>query len=216
MGTNSKDWSDIIHLQAPVIKGYGIHPWFATTCTEEDFSTLFDLLPNSAILGEIGLDTIAKDSNGKVYSMEKQIKVFQKQLEFAIQCNKPTSIHCVKAFGQFFECMHGLKTCPRLMMHSFSGNLQTLDRLLKLKISDKFYFSFSHFVNARFDESRWKEVISAVPESRILIESDLHCSNEAEDRLLKVFYMVCEAKQWTHEYTATVLDANSIAFLRQS
>ena len=199
-------------LSPPLKKAYGIHPWFSSLSTEDDFLKLSELLPSADLLGEIGLDKIAKDQNGLVYDMDRQIDVFNRQIELGILHNKPASIHCVKAYGHFFECVKELKNCPNLMMHSFSGNRQILERLLKLEMG--IYFSFSYFVNGRYKEEKWKEVIAAAPDDRILIESDLHSYEDVEESLLNIFRMVCVAKNWNENYAVKILETNTKEFLK--
>ncbi|KAJ3129098.1 hypothetical protein HK101_005297, partial [Irineochytrium annulatum] len=64
---------------------------------------------------------------------------------------------------------------PRIMLHSFSGSLEIVRSILRLPqpISSRFYFSFSTGVNGRNADKTY-ERIRAIPDDRVLIESDLH------------------------------------------
>lgn len=77
---------------------------------------------------------------------------------------------------------------PAIAMHSFTGTAHHVNELTKLektivKGKPLFYFGFSHSVNFAMctsDKSRRKarEAVRAVPSDRLLVESDVHASDD--------------------------------------
>ena len=90
---------------------------------------------------------------------------------------------------------------PRICMHSYSGPPDPLRQFLHSSVPAEVYFSFSDLVNfSSASSAKATEVIKAVPESRILIESDFHCAGERlDDLLVSIVHRVCEVKGWSPE-----------------
>lgn len=91
---------------------------------------------------------------------------------------------------------------PRICLHSYTGPLEPLKRWLHPTVPSEIYFSFSTVVNFSsyhaFDKVA--EVMRALPDDRILIESDFHCAGEQMDALLEeVARTVCKVRGWTLE-----------------
>ena len=83
---------------------FGIHPEFAETYTEGDMAALGEFLkhPKCVALGEIGLDYYWKP-----YNREKQLELFRRQLDMAIERDMPVSMHIREAYG---DCMEVLES----------------------------------------------------------------------------------------------------------
>lgn len=77
---------------------------------------------------------------------------------------------------------------PAIAMHSFTGTAHHVNELMKLektvlKGKPLFYFGFSHTVNFAMctsDKSRRKgrDAVKEVPSDRLLVESDVHASDD--------------------------------------
>jgi hypothetical protein len=86
-------------------------------------------------------------------------------------------MHCVRGYGHLLQLFSGLtkqpESCPtKVMLHSYGGSVEEIPKFCKLRgIGDRFYFSFSHAINARTPE-KLAARIAAVPDDRLLIESD--------------------------------------------
>ncbi|KAG0293349.1 hypothetical protein BGZ97_005366 [Linnemannia gamsii] len=90
---------------------------------------------------------------------------------------------------------------PRLCMHSYGGSVDMLKAFTKLDHPPEIYFSFSILINGRLQERKLKELILAVPEDRLLIESDHHSHNHVDQLLVEMVLKIAEIRNWTVEET---------------
>ncbi|KAJ3319019.1 hypothetical protein HDV06_006771 [Boothiomyces sp. JEL0866] len=230
MSTRTLDFSLVESLAAKydkIIPAYGIHPWFTNSECNLDELEKYLLKYPAALVGEIGLDKVATDKDGNLYDFKKQLDLFQQQMDLAIKYRRPVSVHCVHTPSEmlnYFTVMD--KTCakfkksnlalpcpPSIMMHSFTASLEIAKQLIKLpRIGKRFYFSFSHFVNARSPKSL--EKINGIPDDRILIESDIHDTSMVDEAMEKIITLVASAKGWSVEETVNLTTQNTIEFLR--
>lgn len=99
---------------------------------------------------------------------------------------------------------------PRICMHSYSGPADFLRQFLHSKVPIDAYFSFSDVIN--FSNPPFEKVtavIKALPDSRILIESDLHTAGaQMDDRQASIFQRICEIKKWSPDEGVEILGQN--------
>ncbi|KAL8703053.1 MAG: hypothetical protein Q9201_003778 [Fulgogasparrea decipioides] len=98
---------------------------------------------------------------------------------------------------------------PRICLHSYSGPANVMEQYLYPVIPATIFFSFSCFVNFSSRTEKAVEVIKAVPNDKILIESDLHSAGDKMDQVLEnVVRSVCKIKGWSLSEGVTKLAEN--------
>ncbi|KAI3745487.1 hypothetical protein L1987_58601 [Smallanthus sonchifolius] len=169
-GVSENDWHLVKELSDNhpcVIPSFGLHPWFIMNRTPDWLTHLkefFDANPSAAV-GEIGLD---KGSHGKAIDFTDQVETFSQQLQLAKELKRPTSVHCVRAFGDLFDIMKSIGPFPEgVILHSYLGSAEMVPEFAKLGV----YFSFSGFL-MEMKEAEAKKMVKAVPFDRILLETD--------------------------------------------
>ncbi len=135
----------------------GLHP----ENIEEDFDyTIFDNLDKKIVgIGEIGLDYhYTKDNK------DKQIEVFERQLDIAEKLNLPVVIHSREAAGDTLEILK--KHHNFGVIHSFSGSLEMAREYIKL--------GFVLGINgvATFKNCNLKATLKNIDMNSIVLETD--------------------------------------------
>jgi TatD DNase family protein len=148
----------------------GVHP--------HDAATTADGLPNEllklaeakgvAAIGETGLDYYYNHSPRDV-----QKNVFQMHIDWALAAKKPLVVHVRNAEGDTLAMDDALAILglmpekPKLMFHCYAGGLRYIDAMKKLDA----YISIAGPITWPQSEEL-RDVASAVPEERILCETD--------------------------------------------
>ena len=103
---------------------------------------------------------------------------------------------------------------PRICLHSYSGDPQMIQQYLHPSVPVDMFFSFSMTINFLNSSLKTEAAIRAVPDNRILVESDLHMAGEPmEERLELVTRKVCEIKEWPLKYGVYLLHQNWDRFI---
>jgi len=148
---------------------FGLHPYWVAEHDEDLCEIALDqvapILPEALGLGEMGLDfrpNIMKDSR------ERQIGVFEQQLELAEATQKPMVLHLVQAHEEAIRIMDiwGLPA-SKGMVHSFNGSWGKAQDFLKRGL----YLSIGGPVVWPQNE-KLHQVIKDMPLEFLLLESD--------------------------------------------
>ena len=147
------------HIYAAV----GIHPEELGDFTEENLREIARLAKDErcAAIGEIGLDYYWDDTH-----KAEQKALFERQIELALELDKPVIIHDREAHGDSLETVcryEGL----RGVFHCFSGSAEMAKELLRRG----WYLGFDGpvtYKNAR----KAIEVLEICPMDRLLLETD--------------------------------------------
>ena len=121
-----------------IFTAIGFHPNRAYEMREGDLSLLDELAGNSKVvaIGEIGLDFYRKSS-----PRQRQLEVFQQQLNLAAELSLPVVIHCRNAHKEVLDIIAPwAKSISRSagysrglgVMHCFSGNVMLAQHYIKL------------------------------------------------------------------------------------
>jgi TatD DNase family protein len=103
----------------------GIHPSEAHISTQ--FMTSFVNHPKVVAIGECGIDLHYSNDN-----IEEQTETFKKQIELAIEYDKPIIIHSRSAVKECLDVLKPYKGKVRGVFHCFSGTLEEADRVIDL------------------------------------------------------------------------------------
>lgn len=108
---------------------------------------------------------------------------------------------------------------PRICLHSYSGSPANFKQYLNPAIPCDVYASFSTAINLG-DEldadtpKEFEDVVRAVPDERVLVESDLHTAGDEMDRRMEdIVRRICRIKGWGLEDGVRRLGENWRAFV---
>ncbi len=121
-----------------ILISFGIHPQNVNYCDEE-LSFLEKIARNRKInaVGEIGFDFFTQEFKE---TAPKQKKIFDAQLEIALENKLPVVLHVRKAMDVVFSYSSLLKKLPSVVFHSFPGTYEDASSILRKGINA--YFSF--------------------------------------------------------------------------
>ena len=142
----------------------GISPNDIDGCSIDDLRKIREIAQNDKIvaIGEIGLDYYWNKDN-----KEFQKEFFIKQIELADELDLPITIHCRDAVMDILDVLKN-KKCPKQkgIFHCCMLNKELIKEAIKLG----FYISFSG--NITFKTAKPIDAVMAVPDDRLLIETD--------------------------------------------
>lgn len=97
----------------------------------------------------------------------------------------------------------------RVCLHSYSGPPDQITLWInKRKVPARIYFSFSVLINQRYGE-KFKKVVHAVPDDRLLVETDFPLAGEKMQALqAHIVSVVCEIKGWKLDEGVKILKRN--------
>jgi TatD DNase family protein len=167
IGTDIKSSEAAIALSekyAPVFAAVGIHPTDCAAATYKDIEKIETLAAHEKVvaIGEIGLDYYHMEA-----TKEQQRKIFSEQVKLAQKIGKPMIIHNRDSHEDMLQCIEKNEIeSLGAVMHSFSGDLAFLEKILLANI----YVSFTG--NITFKKSTADELVKQTPLERLLLETD--------------------------------------------
>ena len=155
----------------------GIHPKDIDGNWQENLEKVkeISLQQNCAAIGECGLDALINiDEN-------LQKKVFEAQILWANEINKPMIIHCVKRFQELIP-FQKLAKVP-LIIHGFNKRKSVADEMLK----HGFYLSFGKSV---LHSVSLQAIVKDFPLEKMFLETD-----DADFDIAELYQKVAELKE---------------------
>lgn len=175
VGCDKKSSGEVVGLAQKYDEGVfaaiGLHPQnIHEGFNSNDYRALIGQSNKVVAVGEVGLD-YKSNKQGAVSNetKERQKDVFKKQIELALEFDRPLIIHCNKAHDEVLEILKSyflnLKSKSHGVAHSFLGNYKQARRYRELG----FKISFNGIITYARDYDR---VILDTPLEDILIETD--------------------------------------------
>ncbi len=164
----SKEAVKLSEQHENILASVGLHPNDAVLGGFDDLAYRKLLSsPKTAAVGECGLDYFRTESTEE--NKRKQKEVFEKQINLALEFDKPLMIHCRNAYEDMIEILSNYKKSYggklRGDIHFFAGDLGAARKFLELG----FTVSFTGVITFA---NQYDEVIKNVPLSSIMAETD--------------------------------------------
>ena len=227
-GTCETDWPAVTAIAARftgIRISFGLHPWYVANRTSKWLDTLKGLLGNhSAAVGEIGLDHALEPE-----TFPGQEEVFLAQLSLATALKRPVSVHCRRAWGRMMDLLDNHGWPPHgIVFHSYSGGPVLVPELVRRGA----WFSFSGAIT-HDNNKRGRAAVVAVPEDRLLIETDTpdimpanvaarvptgalaspqHEPFNEPANLPYIANAISAIRNWTPSQTASITHQNAVTF----
>lgn len=135
----------------------GVHPWDADRCLLT--SDFYDLAENAVAIGECGLDKCCG------VPIDIQQTVFEKQIELSLRLNKPMIIHCVRAYGRMMDISQSYSPHPAWLIHGCYASAEWI----RQAVASGMFFSLGP---SQIRQKRFGEIMEAIPNDRLLLETD--------------------------------------------
>lgn len=144
----------------------GIHPHDAKEATEVEFTKIVERSrrPKMVAVGEIGLDYHYDNSPRDI-----QRKVFERQLQIAVDTDLPVVIHTREADEDTISILTNFSSTLKRkgVIHSFTSSPE----LARFVLNEGFYIGFNGIITFKKAENV-QDVVKFTPVDRILFETD--------------------------------------------
>lgn len=152
---------------------YGLHPMFCHEHKDSDLQALRGWIAQEqpVAVGECGLDFYLPDPD-----KQRQLELFEAQLEIALEFNLPVIIHARRAVEDVINCLHEFPGL-RGVLHSYSGSLQQAQRLIQMGLLMSFGGPVT-YPNA----NRLHRLVAELPLESIMLESDAPDQPDSQHR----------------------------------
>jgi TatD DNase family protein len=98
------------------------------------------------------------------------------------------------------------------MLHSYGGSQEMIQQFLRIpRIGQRVYYSFSQVINSKSSEKADARM-KAVPDDRLLLETDLEDAAAQNDALDRILAAAATAKGWSEAHCAAQCFSNFCSF----
>ncbi|MDL2289913.1 TatD family hydrolase [Paludibacteraceae bacterium OttesenSCG-928-F17] len=151
----------------------GFHPWLIDVFSPDQFEKYKTWADDKRFIaiGECGFD-----KNSKV-SYEKQLDIFERQIELSEEKGKPVIIHCVGYYNELLSLKKDWKPKQPWIVHGFRGKPQLAEQILNHDCS----LSFGEYFNP--------ESVAITPLENLFLETD-----ESNLAIEEIYIRVAEVK----------------------
>ena len=180
-GVDPEDWDRQRELSrrypGRVWPVFGLHPWWVRdpARTDAEIEGALSLLesavrePGVRALGEVGLDFAGDPAFGEGKLRERQLRIFERQLEIADKAGKPVVLHVVRAHGEALDVLERRGRPGRGgLNHAFSGSLEVARRYIELGL----LISVGGGLVRKKGFETLKRAVVKIPAEALVIESD--------------------------------------------
>ena len=152
-------YNEIVGREQPIpgrLCSVGIHPWYIQGDGKEQLRLLWGRgkQPEVCMIGEAGLDKCVETP------FELQLKVFEEQVVYADELQKPLVVHCVKAWQELLAVHRRFHPSVPWLIHGFRGKEPLARQLLR----KGFYLSFGEHFHEGAVRAAW--------EGHLFVETD--------------------------------------------
>lgn len=144
----------------------GVHPHHAKDCTDGTVAELRELLqqPETVVTGECGLDYFRNFSPPDV-----QRRVFERQLELAVESGKPVFLHQRDAHADFMQILGRYRQrLSRAVVHCFTGVEAELWDYLVLDC----HIGITGWICDERRGAHLRDSVKLIPADRLMLETD--------------------------------------------
>jgi TatD DNase family protein len=174
-----KSWEYPPDLDPCAAYSVGLHPWeIADRDVPNALKKVRLATENSQVLaiGEVGLDSFTEATP------ELQMKVFEEQVELAVEARLPVIIHAVKTYQELIGFSKSERPTVPMIIHGFRGSIQLAEDLLR----HGYYLSFGEPL---LESDKVREVFSRLPIEKLFLETD-----ESEAPIGEIYFAAAELK----------------------
>jgi TatD DNase family protein len=144
----------------------GVHPHHAIDYDDATDATLRELLSDPAVraVGETGLDY-----NRNYSPREVQLQVFERQLQIAVDVQKPLFLHQRDAHGDFIALLRRYREkIPAAVVHCFTDSGEALRDYLALDC----HIGITGWICDERRGTHLRELVREIPAHRLMLETD--------------------------------------------
>jgi TatD DNase family protein len=144
----------------------GVHPHDASDWNEQTYAELKSLSQQDCVraIGETGLDF-----NRNFSPRDKQLEVFEQQIELAAETGLPLFLHQRDALDAFIQMIRENRDrITRLVAHCFTDGREALHKLLDLDC----HIGITGWVCDERRGAELREAVPDIPPNRLMLETD--------------------------------------------